>query len=334
MCYPIDKITAEMQQINFQGNIIPASWKHHLTLSGRVDLNSMWVLSEIVFWYRPICLRDEEGKEVYYRKYQADLLQKSYSQLEKSLGLSKKQIQDSLERLEKQGLVKRHFRTIQAYIPNSTDTRPMSNVMFIQIFPEKIKEITYSELKKVIRYTPTGDKGSSPESIGVIPQVSTYTETTPKITSQKKTTTKKEGSSSFSINRNLEQLEQLPLTVEQKNQIYKDFDDFTIFQAVYVYLARKTQPDDLGAFIYSACKRKWKKSQSKEQLFASNRSLADQSIRKWDDMKERNGYRVTVLSKHVEFISGQRVDCINYEDPDFKNKLKALAIKVDPSFKL
>lgn len=176
--YPINKISSEIQEINFQGNIIPASWKNHLRLGSCIDLVSLYLLSELVYWYRPICTRDINGNEVYHKKYQGDFLQKSYSQLENSLGLSKKQLQDSIERLEKKGLIKRHFRTIHIPIPGSTDTRPCSNILYIEIFPNKIKEITYSELKKVIPYTPTGDEGSTHGSIGVFPQVYTYTETT------------------------------------------------------------------------------------------------------------------------------------------------------------
>lgn len=180
--YPITQISLSLQEINFQGNIIPCSWKNHLKLNNRVDLNSMYILSEIIFWYRPVILRDEFGQDKYFQKFKSDLLQKSYSQLESSLGLTKKQIQDSLDRLEKLGLVKRHFRTIHVQVPSTTDFRALNNVMYIEIFIEKVKEITYSDLKKVIPSSPAGKEGSTYKSIGVSPEVVTYTETTSKIT--------------------------------------------------------------------------------------------------------------------------------------------------------
>ncbi len=173
MAYPIDQTSSQIHEINFQGNIIPASWKNHIRHNERPDLNSMYILSEILYWYRPIVCRDEFGNEVLKKKYKSDLLQKGYKQLIESTGLSEKQIREALERLEKLGLIKRHTRTIESHIKDSTEIRKIPNILFIEIFPERIKEITFTSLKKEVTSLPPGNHTPSREG-------TTYTETKPK----------------------------------------------------------------------------------------------------------------------------------------------------------
>ena len=184
MSYPIDEISAKLGQINFQGNIIPASWKDHIRYKNRPDLNAMFLLSEIVYWYRPILTRDDQGNEVWLKKYKADFLQKGYRQLESATGLSEKQIREALERLELLGLLKRHTRTIESYVKDSDEIRRIPNILFIEIFPHRIEEITNSSLKKEVRSLPTGNHTFPHGEPYLSPQVTTYTETTTKNTSE------------------------------------------------------------------------------------------------------------------------------------------------------
>jgi hypothetical protein len=102
------------------------------------DIISILILADIVYWYRPSTVRDEaSGRVIEHRKkFKADLLQRSYKEFESQFGLSRDQIRDSLQRLEQVGLIKRIFRNIDSQ--NTT----LYNVMFIQIFPSKIIEIT------------------------------------------------------------------------------------------------------------------------------------------------------------------------------------------------
>ena len=182
MSYPIDEISAKLGQINFQGNVIPASWKDHIRYRNRPDLNAIFLLSEIVYWYRPILTRDEQGNEVWLKKYKADFLQKGFRQLESATGLSKKQIREALERLESLGLLKRHTRSIESYVKDSDEIRRTPNVLFIEIFPHRIEEITNSSLKKEVLSLPTWNYTFTHREQRLSPQVSTYTETTTKTT--------------------------------------------------------------------------------------------------------------------------------------------------------
>jgi hypothetical protein len=139
MTYDLTDEVNLIGSLNFEGNIIPVEWLNKIRLpNNKPDLISIFLLSDIIYWYRPTTVRDEvSGKVVGYRKkFKADLLQKGYSDLEDLFGLTKDQIKRSLRRLEELNLIKRIFRNI-----NSNGTS-LANVMFIQIFPSNIAKIT------------------------------------------------------------------------------------------------------------------------------------------------------------------------------------------------
>jgi DNA-binding Lrp family transcriptional regulator len=168
--------------LNFEGNIVPVEWFNHIKLdNNKPDLISIIILSDILYWYRPTTLRDESSGRIsgYKKKFKSDLLQKSYQDLETLFGLSRDQIKDSLQRLEKQGLIKRIFRNLNAHGMHLT------NVMFIQIFPNVIAKITEKSSSLDMRNNPhTPEERSSHLKgkilTGVSPDPHTYTETTPK----------------------------------------------------------------------------------------------------------------------------------------------------------
>lgn len=132
-------------KIHFEGNIIPASWFQNLTYQTpggqtKPHLEAILILSDIVYWYRPSEVRDENtGKVLGYRKkFKSDLLQRSNQSLAEQFGLSKKQVQRALHYLKEQGLVEVEFRTI------TTDSgMVLPNVAFIRPFPDRIRDITY-----------------------------------------------------------------------------------------------------------------------------------------------------------------------------------------------
>jgi hypothetical protein len=171
-----------MAQINFEGNILPISWFQHLTFeNGKPDTISIPLLSDIVYWYRPTIVRDEQTGQVvgHQKKFKADLLQKNYSDYEKLFGFTRKQIRDAFVRLENLSLVKRVFRTIE------TSYGPKGNVMFIQIHPYKLIEITHKLPPisfKVNRGIPLSEELATFESSDGDMEVQIYTENTPEIT--------------------------------------------------------------------------------------------------------------------------------------------------------
>lgn len=173
-----------MAQINFEGNILPISWFQHLIFeNGKPDTISILLLSDIVYWYRPTIVRDEQTGQAlgHQKKFKADLLQKNYSDYENLFGFTKKQIRDAFVRLENLGLVKRIFRTIE------TSYGPKGNVMFIELYPYKLIDITHKLPPinfKVNRGIRVSEEPSTCKSTEGDIDVQIYTENTPEITTQ------------------------------------------------------------------------------------------------------------------------------------------------------
>lgn len=86
----------ELGKINIMGNVTPQIWYKKILkpTTGKPYLLAIAVLSDIVYWYRPRELRDEMTGNVigWGKKFQGDLLQKSYGDYAELYGESKKTI--------------------------------------------------------------------------------------------------------------------------------------------------------------------------------------------------------------------------------------------------
>jgi DNA-binding Lrp family transcriptional regulator len=129
--------------MNLEGNIIPHSWYSQFKFqNGQPDFLSMLILSEVVYWYRPTYVRDEQSGVVLQvkKKFRHHALQKSYKDLTAMFGVSVKQIREALERLEEKGLVKRDFLTMVI----NGEKKP--NMMFLLLNAENLRKLTYPHL--------------------------------------------------------------------------------------------------------------------------------------------------------------------------------------------
>jgi hypothetical protein len=181
--YQANQQTIEMTSFGIEGNIIDHSWYHIIKdKKNRIDSNAILILSHIVYWYRPTIITDEAtGQQKIYKKFKADILQRSYSQLESMIGFTKDQARDALEILEKLGIAERIFRTIEIHGIKT------SNILFIKLNHNKLIQLQHdyytraAELKKEISISEISDEG-----IGKNRQASrkkpTYTETNTKNT--------------------------------------------------------------------------------------------------------------------------------------------------------
>lgn len=156
--------------MHFEGNIIPHTWyKVFRQPNGKPDVIAMMILSEAVYWYRPTYVRQEQTGATLgiKKKFAADMLQKSYDDLEEQFGFSTKQIREALKRLETVGVLFREFRTI------TKGGVLCNNVMFLNLNPTKLAEITFPKLDQVAEdeggYFPGGKEGVSPEGKRVFP---------------------------------------------------------------------------------------------------------------------------------------------------------------------
>ena len=123
-------VVDQVGSVHLEGNILPTSWFSTFVLeSGKPDLNAIVVLSEIVYWHRPTVVRDEYSGQVVRvkKKFKSDLLQRSYQSFSDQYGFSKQQVKEAFDRLEKYGVLKRHFRTIEA------NNQKYNNVLFIEL---------------------------------------------------------------------------------------------------------------------------------------------------------------------------------------------------------
>ena len=128
--------------LNFSGNTIPLTWYKTICYeSGKPNLNAIIILSDIVYWYRPQELRDEISGQItgYKKKFSNDLLQRSYAQISDMFGISKRQATTAVDFLQSLGVIRKVFRTI------SSGGQLMNNVLFLDIIPERLKELTYPQ---------------------------------------------------------------------------------------------------------------------------------------------------------------------------------------------
>ncbi len=171
----LPKSVAEIGKISITGNIVPPLWFKTITFeSGKPDTNSILILSDILYWYRPTELRNEHTGSVigYRKKFQEDLLRRSYADFEVQFGLSKKQCQECLRRLENLGAIKRIFRTLHSRAGR------LNNVMYIDLVPTVIQKLT-----TMPHETPTFTGGSTPMEDDVPP----YGDQTPQVWSSNST---------------------------------------------------------------------------------------------------------------------------------------------------
>lgn len=195
MTYDLTDEVKAIGSLNFEGNIIPIEWLNHIRLpNNKPDLVSIFLLSDIVYWYRPTTIRDEISGSItgYKKKFKSDLLQKGYNDLEDLFGLTKAQIKKSLQRLEKLGLIERIFRNINFQGSN------LANVMFIKIYPNKIASITEKKIGLVINNHTPAHSYSEVRLNKPTPTVinnHTYTKTTTHITTKNSLSLKKSSNS-------------------------------------------------------------------------------------------------------------------------------------------
>lgn len=138
-------IVDEVGKMNFAGNIIPEAWYRTIrkNKTGKPNLRGIIFLSDIVYWYRPTEIRDEVTGEVigYRKKMHGDLLQRSYQDWAEKYGCSKGEATTTIDELAEIGVISKEFRTIQC-----KGVR-VSNVLFIKLNVEKLKELTYENPK-------------------------------------------------------------------------------------------------------------------------------------------------------------------------------------------
>jgi hypothetical protein len=128
-------IVDAMGRIDIVGDLLPLSWLKEITYeNGRPDYIGAVILADLVYWYRHSIISDEEGGSVRWKKkFNSDLVQMGYRQIQRRFNLSRDQAKNAIRRLEERGLIKRHFRNVEER------GRLCNNVMYIEINPSNIQ---------------------------------------------------------------------------------------------------------------------------------------------------------------------------------------------------
>jgi len=128
------------------GNRIDDCWYEHLKLPLRrgetepkTDSVSVILLGDIFTWYEPTIKYDETTSEIISikKKFSDNMLQKQYELWGRKFGYTKNQVKCAVDRLVNAGILKREFRNL-----TSKNGLKLNNIMYIELVPEKISEIT------------------------------------------------------------------------------------------------------------------------------------------------------------------------------------------------
>lgn len=130
--------------LHLAGNVIHHSWYRHVRYSNKrgefTDYVAVLILADIVYWYRPVEVRDEQtGHLVGYRKkFAEDKLQRSPAAFSELLCCTEKVARDALAVLEDIGLIDVELRAVK------TGFGVVPTAMFIGLNPQRLQEITHN----------------------------------------------------------------------------------------------------------------------------------------------------------------------------------------------
>lgn len=133
-----------LAEMSISGNVTPVNWyKTILRENGKPYLLAICVLLEIVYWYRPVEVRDEHsGMTIGYRKkFREDLLQKTYNDFAEQFGESRRSVKAAFDRLEEIGVIRRKFRNIE-----TNSGMFLNNVMYIDLCVDRLYTCTYLDI--------------------------------------------------------------------------------------------------------------------------------------------------------------------------------------------
>lgn len=136
-------IVDAVSRINFSGDITPRIWRKTITKeNGKPYPLARDMLSDIVYFYRAIEETDPmTGVVTMKKRFEYDLLYKTYSQMQEEYGESASTLRRAINRLEQIGVIKKHLRTIEK------NGMRYNNVLFIELVPSVLLALTYPEDK-------------------------------------------------------------------------------------------------------------------------------------------------------------------------------------------
>lgn len=142
-CNTGNLVVDEVSNLDIQGYTIPRNWYYTITNeNGKPHYLAIAILATIVNAYQAREVRDEITGEVvdYVTKFEDDMYAFYYGEYEEQFGESHSTIKRAIVLLEKLRIVKRVLNTIMI-----KDVRRISNVVFIKLNVDALKEVTFLE---------------------------------------------------------------------------------------------------------------------------------------------------------------------------------------------
>lgn len=145
--YPLRSQTVvEIGQMQITGNVVPISWLARIThkKSGNPHLLAVMLLSEIIYWHRPIEDRDEDTRQQLpaRQKFAGDYWQSSYEQMAAQFGVEKRTLQEAAYRLKELGLIRIHL------FSKEINGVTLYNLTHFEPVVEAVREITYAHFRR------------------------------------------------------------------------------------------------------------------------------------------------------------------------------------------
>ncbi|ODN40939.1 hypothetical protein [Piscirickettsia litoralis] len=126
----------------FEGNLMPHIWYKNLrTSAGMADIVAITILADIVYWYRPRAIQEDDGTVTYHKRFKG--LSKWFrpGYFSTKFGLTSRQVDDALRRLKKQGIIKYKKENVA-----TDDGSTYFGAMRVEPIIDKVLEISSFEL--------------------------------------------------------------------------------------------------------------------------------------------------------------------------------------------
>lgn len=365
-----------MYNYGLEGNVVDHTWYEIFRLRkgipeegeeqlfGKPHLEAIILLSDIVYWYRPKVEKDHNGKISLAKKFSADILQRSYSQIESALGLTDREAKSAMLTLEFYGVARRVFRTI------TVNGLKLSNVMYIAFDPIKLKDLMLSALEKRSVEEEEGKNGkeelkkiqtydvqtSHPPRSNVTPPTfkrHTYTETSSETSSEKNNNRPPAVAAQAVVvfpflDDLLKAISGLPISNADARDIAADYkhlprkEALSIIEAYVSYVRNSKRPiDSYAATLRTAFLKKWtaKEDRSKKlkEQFDREQKVCDSNREICDIVKAKTrqiqGLTLRPGEKYLEI----QLSCwpeaqkIYFLDKSFREQLDSVLRKVHSS---
>ena len=138
----------KLGRLAISGDVKPRIWqKTIVNENGKPQRLAMDILAEIVYWYRPVEVRDERTGDVlgWKKKFNGKMLQKGIQYFSDTYGESDKTIRRTLDFLEKLGVIKKHYASV--HLKTGTVT---GKILFIELITDRLYELTYPQKDQIV----------------------------------------------------------------------------------------------------------------------------------------------------------------------------------------